>query len=159
MLKKSLKLHFFPFQTILRVMEDIMRNSSRSVGLEMQSSQVYFLLKLLLIRRQINAIKDNFLMDSNKNVSFSFIRGIGVLFFLLNRPAFWAVYQSSYFSSVTCNKCTASSSSHFSLLGQAYEPSFFCCLYWAFQGLDVIISYWSNGEFKVKDHLHPTALI
>jgi len=38
-------------------------------------------------------------------------------------------------------KCTASSSNHFSLLRQAYEPSFFCCLYWAFQGLEVITSY------------------
>jgi hypothetical protein len=66
-----------------------MRNSSRSLGLEMQSSQVYFLLKLFLIRRHINETKDNFLIDSNKNVSLvSFIRGIGVLLFLPNRPAF-----------------------------------------------------------------------
>jgi len=59
-----------------------MRNFSRSLGLEMQSSQVYFLLKLLSIRRQINETKDNFLFIIIKNVSlFSFIRGIGLLFF------------------------------------------------------------------------------
>lgn len=66
-----------------------MRNSSRSLGLEVQSSQVYFLLKLLFVRSQINDANDNFPMGSNKNVSlFSFIRGTGVLFFLLNYSAF-----------------------------------------------------------------------
>jgi len=59
-----------------------MRNSLRSLRLEMQSSQVYFLFKLFLIRRQINETKDNFLLVINKYVSlFSFIRGIGLLFF------------------------------------------------------------------------------
>jgi len=59
-----------------------MRNSSRSLGLEMQSFLVYFLLKLLLIRRQINETKDNFLLVINKNMSlFVFIRAIGLLFF------------------------------------------------------------------------------
>jgi hypothetical protein len=50
---------------------------------------VYFLFKLLLIRRQMNETKDNFLTDGNKNVSlFSFVRDIGLLFFLHNHPLF-----------------------------------------------------------------------
>jgi len=66
-----------------------MRNSSISLGLEMQSPQVCFLLKLLLIRMQINETKNNFLTDSNKNVSlFLFVHDTGLSFLLLNHPFF-----------------------------------------------------------------------